>query len=58
MKVKILGEAVHDSGKIGTGTLQKAQQKKLLQWICEVTKVDRIVRIRNERIRDRNRSPR
>ena len=48
MNVNILGEDVHDSGKTGAGTLQKAQQKKLLRWICEVTQLDRI---RNERIR-------
>ena len=50
MNVKILREAVHDSGKIGAGTLQKAQYKKLLRWICEVTKLDSII---NESIRDR-----
>ena len=46
MNVKTLEEAAHDSGKIGAGTLQKAQLKKLLRWIWEVTKVDRIT---NER---------
>ena len=49
MSVKILGDAVHGSGKIGVGALQKAQYKKLLRWICGVAK---LCRIRNERIRD------
>ena len=46
MNVKILGRAVHDSVKIGAGTLQKAQYNKLLRLIWEVAEVDRI---RNER---------
>ena len=51
INVKILREAVHDIGKIGGGTLQRAQSNKLLRWICEVTTLDKI---RNERIMDRD----
>ena len=50
MNVKVIWEAIHDSGEIGADSLQKAQYKKLLRWICEVTKLDWI---RNEIIRDR-----
>ena len=57
MNVKILGEAVHDSGRIGAGTLQKAT----MDMGSYKGRQDKECKIRDrgtESVRNRNGSPR